>query len=39
MLNSETGDLLATRIAFAQAIGGTIQKCLNLLGITTLDKM
>uniref|UniRef100_A0A7S3Z795 arginine--tRNA ligase n=1 Tax=Lotharella globosa TaxID=91324 RepID=A0A7S3Z795_9EUKA len=36
---SEDPDELATRLAFASAIGATIKKCLELLGITPLKKM
>eukprot|EP00466_Bigelowiella_natans_P018627 jgi/Bigna1/50244/estExt_Genewise1.C_710042 len=36
---SETPDELATRLALSQAIGKTIKASLNLLGITTLEKM
>ncbi len=39
VIRSEQPDQLATRLAFSQAIGGTIKTCLNLLGIDVLNRM
>jgi len=39
VLGSTSPNELATRLALSQAIGKTIKTCLNLLGITTLEKM
>jgi len=39
VVGSANGDELATRLAFSQCIGKTIKTCLELLGITPLEKM